>query len=119
MGWAEAMVNRVDRKPGHYDHLPKLLESTGLDAEAKVVELYEAEYGVSFWVYWHILDQSIFDIICDKPIPGEVMISAGNSIAEGESPIWKFIGEFEKIYDTNPSKVKMKRELRGNQEKTT
>lgn len=46
-----------------------------------------------------------------------VVVSDGNSIAEGDSPIWKLVGEFEKIYDTNPSKVKMKIELRGDQEK--
>lgn len=68
MSWTEAMVNRVDRKPGHYDHLPRLLESAGLDAEARVMELYEAEYGVLFWVYWHLLDPSIFDIICERRI---------------------------------------------------
>jgi len=115
MGWNEATMNIP---AGSYARLSRLLDSAGLSEMAKVIRLYEVEYEVAFLIYRHLLSDFLFDVMyegggSEQSFFDEHQLCITSTSYELEKVVRKLVSKFEVKYNTNPSKVKMLVELRG------
>ena len=115
MSWNEATSNI---SAGSYARLSSLLDSAGLSEMAETIRLYEAEYKVEFLIYRHLLSDSLFDVMYDvvgseQSFFDEQQLCIASTPDELEGVVRKLISRFEVKYNTNPSKVKMLSELKG------